>query len=218
MGDILFYAGEAKAFLFHVVTAPTNVFDYTTFTEVDPSSDITVTANEITIDTLRRDVSAGVYKDFGTDYFSGDFEFEWDFDFTAEVGNYGATSLFALTPTNLLTREDRLAANSGFDVYIGIDTGNAIRTFLRDWVTDSADQTGSGYTVPRRFWYTLTRVGSTITLKIYIDSDRTSLYDTLTINNGAAPSYRYLYAMSSFESTFAPTDTLSGNLRNLTQK
>ena len=194
-----------------------SLFDFTTFTEVDPSNDLIVTADAINIDAMTRNVSAGVYKDFGVDYFSGDFEFEWDFDFTAEVGSYGAASIFALTPNYLLTRDNRDTGNSGLDVYIGIDTGSAIMTFLRDWVNNSNDASNSVYNVPQRFWYNLTRVGSTVTLKIYTDSDRTILYDTLIISNSAVPSYRYLYAMTSFGSSFAPTDTLSGDLRNLIQ-
>ena len=197
------------------IKRPPSAYDFTTFTEVDPSSDLTVTTNTIVADTMRRDVSAGVYKDFGENFFSGDFTFEWDFNFQGEVGSYGACSIFALTPVFALTRDNRDTSNTGIDVYISINTGDVIQTFLRDWVTDSADQTDTAYTVPQRFWYTLTRVSSTITLKIYTDANRSVLYDTLSISNGAAPAYRYLYPLSSFDSSFAPTDLLTGTISDL---
>jgi len=189
------------------------LLDFTTFTEVDPSSDLTVTSDTIEIDSMTRGVAAGIYKDFGAGYFTGDFTFNWRFDFTLGVGRYSATSIFALTPVYSLTRDNRDNASTGFDIYIGTSHENTeIITILADWVTNSADQTNTGYDPPKSFWYTLTRSGTTITLQIYTDASRTALYDTLSINNGAAPAYRYLYAMSSFESSFSPTDTITGTL------
>ena len=47
--------------------------DYTTYTEVDGGSDITVGANLITVSSMRRDVDSWVVADKTADHFSGDF-------------------------------------------------------------------------------------------------------------------------------------------------
>jgi len=187
--------------------------DFTTYAEVDPSGNLTRNGTSIAINNMTRGVAAGIYKDFGAGYFTGDFTFNWRFDFTSGVGTYPATSIFALTPVYSLTRDNRDNANTGFDIYIGTNSSNTdIITFLRDWVTNSADQTNSIYDPPKSFWYTLTRVGSTLTLQIYMDESRTTLYDTLVINNGAAPAYRYFYPLSSMNSSFNPGETITGTL------
>lgn len=189
--------------------------DLTTYTEVDPSSDLTVTSNLIAFDTMRRDVAAGVYKDFGVSYFTGDFEFTFDFDFTAEVGTYGSAT-FALSMTYSLTRDARDVSNQGIDFYIGVNGGADLMFFLRDWQNNASDSTSSGaYTVPDKFWITMARVGTTVTLDIHTDESRTTLYDTLTIAQSSAHAYRYLYPTTSFGSSFSPADTLTGSFANL---
>jgi len=198
------------------IKKPLAPLDFNTFIPVDPNNDLTINSNSIAISTMRRDVSAGVYKDFGAGYYTGDFTFNWRFDFESGIGTYSAASIFALTPVYSLTRDNRDNANTGFEIYISKNSsGGDITTFLRDWVTNSADQTNTIYDPPKSFWYTLTRSGTTITLQIYTDASRTALYDTLIISNGAAPAYRYLYPMSSMNSSFSPTDTITGTVRDL---
>ena len=53
--------------------------DFTTFTEVDPNSDLTVTSNTVTMDVVESDLTVGVHKDYGAGNFA-DFvhEIEWD--------------------------------------------------------------------------------------------------------------------------------------------
>jgi len=56
--------------------------DFTTYTEEDPNSHITKNSSRVTFSNLTRPESAYVYKDFGSGYFSGDFEFKLDVRYT----------------------------------------------------------------------------------------------------------------------------------------
>ena len=58
--------------------------DFTTYTESDPESDITVTSTKVDVDAIYRKVQSGyVRKDFGEDYFSADFEIDIEVQVTA---------------------------------------------------------------------------------------------------------------------------------------
>lgn len=52
--------------------------DLTTYTEVDPSSRLTVTAPRAAFTSFARTDSGYLYKDFGTDHFSGDVSVDFD--------------------------------------------------------------------------------------------------------------------------------------------
>lgn len=200
---------------FYIPSSGPTYEDFTAYTEVDPSSDLTVDTNSIVVDTMTRGVDAGVYKDFGVDHFTGDFTFTWDFNFeSSNGGSDSAASVFALTQNYLLTRDARDVGNNGFDIYISASAPNII-TFLRDWQNDSADQTSEIYPPPKRFWFTLTRSGTSIALQIHTDASRTTLYDTLNINQSSAHAYRYLYPLSSLSSAWRPDHQITGTIRDL---
>ena len=191
--------------------------DLTSYTEVDPSSDLTVTSNLIVVDTMIRNVTAGVYKDFGAGYFSGDFSFTFDYDFTGSSANYAACSLCALSMGYYLGREDRNNANDGLEIYIGSDvTSSLIQTVVREWASpDDNDLTGITDSIPQHYYFTFSRVGTTVTVLIHRDADRTILYDTLVMTVSSALAYRYLYPVTSFDSTFAGTAAMTGQFANL---
>ncbi|GAH55610.1 unnamed protein product, partial [marine sediment metagenome] len=83
--------------------------DFTDYAEEDPNTDITKTASRITTDTMRRDVSAYVYKDKGSGHFSGNFEHKVDVRLTAAGTNYGTVIHWALA--NSIGDEDEVAAD-----------------------------------------------------------------------------------------------------------
>jgi len=64
------------------------------------------------------------------------------------------------------------------------------------------------------FYFTLTRSGSTVNLKIYSDAARTNLLDILTVSDSTA--YRYLSAvMSKGDSSFFPDSTMTLSVKNV---
>lgn len=87
-----------------------SVEDFTTWTEVDEDSDITVTSDNITWSTMKRDAISYVYYDFGVDFWDGDFAHDFDWEFTqCENGSGGA--LWALT-NDLGTVQDLISDDS----------------------------------------------------------------------------------------------------------
>lgn len=166
--------------------------DLTTYTESDPSSNLDVSSDTITVTSAKRNEHYYVVKDFGTDYFNGlDIDFRLHHLSTSSAGgllgalglsstlNYQAswgetTSIFICTvETTESTREMRL--------YRGYDSA-------MDSISISADT---------NYYCTLSRSTSsdTVTVSIYTDSDRTSLFGTLELSGfGTGTKYRYFYA------------------------
>ena len=56
------------------IEIPDPTEDYTTYTEQDPDSDITITSSKIDVSSILRGVDAWVYDDKGSAHFDGDFE------------------------------------------------------------------------------------------------------------------------------------------------
>jgi hypothetical protein len=166
--------------------------DLTTYTVSDPSSNLDVSSDTITVTTAARQENYYVVKDFGTDYFNGlNIDFRLHHLSTSSTGsllgalglsntlNYQAswgetTSIFICTvETTESTREMRL--------YRGYDSA-------MDSISISANTT---------YYCTLSRSTSsdTVTVSIYTDSDRTSLFGTLEVSGfGTGTKYRYFYA------------------------
>ena len=168
--------------------------DLTTYTESDPSSNISIIneGSTIEISTAGRNENYYVVKDFGRDYFNGlDIDFRLRHLSTSSAGsllgalglsntlNYQAswgetTSIFICTvETTESTREMRL--------YRGYNSA-------MDSISISANTT---------YYCTLSRSTSsdTVTVSIYTDSDRTSLFGTLEVSGfGTGTKYRYFYA------------------------
>jgi len=166
--------------------------DLTTYTVSDPSSNLDVSSDTITVTTAARKENYYVVKDFGADYFNDlDIDFQLHHLSTSSAGgllgalglsntlNYQAswgetTSIFICTvETTESTREMRL--------YRGYDSA-------MDSISISANTT---------YYCTLSRSTSsdTVTVSIYTDSDRTSLFGTLEVSGfGTGTKYRYFYA------------------------
>lgn len=93
------------------------VEDFTTFTEVDPSSDITVTSTRITFTTMLDAVSAYVAKSFGVNHFQDDFEHLLDVRITgSDVEDEGHTIwVYAWTMANVVGDYIEVGGDNGED-------------------------------------------------------------------------------------------------------
>ena len=201
--------------IYHNVTAvfyADAVGEFTTYTEVDPNGDITINSDTlITVDTMRRDVVAGVYKDYGAGRFTGDFEFQWHWLCNASNGANAMSAIFSLSEGYYLTKTDKENANDGLVVTYKAGGGIAIA----DYENDSTDSYSIVSGPPKERWFTLTRSGTTVQLFIYLDSGRTSLQDTLTISQSSAHAYRYLYPVTSVELGTYGTSTINSIVSDL---
>jgi len=187
--------------------------DFTTYTEVDEDNDITVSQNQITVDTMRRDAASYVHKDFGSGAF-GDFEIQFEATCSAVSGNGASVVVLGLTNSGF-THEDALQNNEGILVYFYyssyLSPTDQVVALMR-----GSDQTQDLYyfsSIPSTFYFTLTRSGSTVDLKIYSDAARTNLLDTLTVSDGTV--YRYLSPLMSRDHNVGGVDsTMTLNVKN----
>ncbi len=192
--------------------------NYTTYTEVDPNSRITITsATRIDYAGIQRDEGAYVYTDKGANYYSGDFEIQVDIHLTSGDTN---SVTFALMLANLI--DDAFYIQQNDDLLgVQINRGASGTTIiLRESVNGTTQtDTNSALTLDTTYYLTVARdesVGTYGTLYCYIysDSDRTSLVDTLILTLTAANDFRYLYGFAS--SNAGTTLAQTGYVENLT--
>lgn len=178
--------------------------DFTTWVEVDPGADITIVADTITVDDLRRDHNSYVYLDMGVDYF-GDFVHYLTARFT-DVVIPGLMGFWGLSNGDH-TIEDKSAAGVGVSLHWTMDPAPDAQWVLTDWDTGESDVYIDSYNATR--YLTIRRSGTTLTCRIYSDAARTVLLDTLSIV--CAPTlYRYVEMIQSRDGDGAPGATIDG--------
>ena len=187
-------------------------FDFTDgFTEVDPLSDLVIdSASQISYLSMQRMAIAGIHKDMGADWLPGNFEFQFTMNWTGQIGSDNQTVIFALSEAFFLTEQDRIDGNDGLSVSMYYGTG-LILADEKGNVTDTFALTGDP-TVLR--YMTLKRVGTTVTLYVYTDSNRQTLAGTAEITQPSAYSYRWLYPITSMDSTFNGGSDQSGTIND----
>jgi|GEM_PF-1428486 len=194
------------------------VEDFTTYTEVDPNSHITVTASRVAYAGLSTSEDAYVYKDKGVDHFAGDYEhlatvlidavtgdglvFNWvlanlinDMKGIADAaGDYnGAATRYTNSDTSYkVSLYERVGASAYSDVYVG-----AVDTIY--YLKIKRDEGVGTY--------------GTLYCYIYSDAARTNLLDTLTLTLHEKEDFRYIYACNSYNN--ASGFTITGYTENL---
>jgi len=187
--------------------------DFTTYTEVDSAGDLTVTANNVDIDTMREDAVSYVFKDQGANHF-GDFEHLIQGTYTTSQvsGRFGIESLSNNLP---LTQQKMIDMSEGLyaTFFRSSAGGNPYQIFLKDYNTADVDTMDLGAAPPYTRYMTFKRTGTTATLKIYTDAARTVLEDTLTITC-VNDLYRY-NGVAASRGTAGQTDHATGDIDNL---
>jgi hypothetical protein len=150
--------------------------DFTTYTEVDESADITVIANKITVDTMLITANSYVTKSHGANHF-GNFEHKIDVRFTV-ISTTNFTGFWGISNSyyTLLSMDNN---NEGMHAWIA-NVGGDYRIYIKDYTNNNIDFYG-GLALSTSYYTTIKRDGTTLTCKIYSDSARTVLLDTLTI-------------------------------------
>lgn len=193
------------------VPPPPEYEDYTTYEKVDPASDFTVITNKITYDTVRNDELCYVRKDKGVDHF-GDFEHLVDVTVTETPHAIAYFNFWALS--QVVTSQYGMSIElEGLCAYHLRQTGIGW-LFFKDYNNGNGDyyELISPYTT---YYLTIKRVGTVGTLKIYSDSERTDLLDTLTIETTTLK-YRYIFGAMSFgHPTYNPERQSSGYVEKL---
>ncbi len=184
------------------------VEDFTTYTEVDPAGDITVTATRCDVVTMEAGVEAYVRKDKGAAFF-GEFEHR----VTAHIGTgdpYGMWCPWGLS-NGSSTYVAMGAADEGVMAFLYRTSLGEYKIYLVDFTNDNAEAWLAAANTT--YYLTIERSGTTLTCKIYSDSARANLLNMLSIVCGA-DTYRYIFAVASWDRD-AFTDALSGYVENL---
>lgn len=192
---------------------------YTEFSDIlNPSSVYTISANNIDVNALPRNIDAWVADDKGVDHFNGDFEHLVDINVSSSIHN----ALFSpWTLANALNDINGLISDAGEDFLtvfvIGISgTSIAIRlgeTIGTSFLTDS--YSGAFNT---DYFQRIKRdetVGSFGLLNdfIYSNVDMSSLLDTLALTLRAKLDLRHVFGMNSANN--ATTPSITGSASNL---
>lgn len=191
--------------------------DFTTYTEQDPNSDITIaSATEINVSTLNEDVDAWVYKDLGENHFDGDFEHLVKITINAWTGNWPGALVWLLS-NDIDDGNGLQTANKSFLGILFYRNGafNQVNISLRerDGSTSYSDiYTSGNLTLPKTYYLEIERdeaVGDygTIYCRIYNDAERTDLVDTLTVAlHTSKKDFRYVFAVDSWDADNAAID------------
>jgi len=190
--------------------------DFSTYAEVDVNNDITRTVSRVTWDTMIRNIISHVSKDKDAGHF-GDFEHLIDITITdVEAGDADSRSMALIyVVSNIVGRPK---TSDGIMVYIIQETSldDKFRFTLQQTTGGVVDFTESG--VNRNigsFYLTMSRSGTTVTLKVYTDITRETLIETLSNAGGDATTYRYVQPLTSMNELNDPDDYSSGYVENL---
>ena len=190
------------------------VYDLTEFTEIDPGNDVTTSSDNVVVSSMIRNTTTTLYKDFGPDFFTGDFEYQWSFVLSGATGA-GTAHMLGFSNAYYPTKDNKDDNDDG--IYCGIKTSSA--TSFRIFLTEADDGYDNPYTPgggpTQNWWFTLTRVGTALRLLSYSDAGRTNLLDNSLVAQSAARAYRYMYVFSSAGLTSSPSDYLSFTITDL---
>lgn len=194
--DVIFVKNRAEA----------SVEDFSTYTEVDPGTKISITSTKITVTTMLDSDDARVYKDFGAGYFSADFEHL----ITVYQNSSTVTGLGNIVwgVSNITTAEVVAEGTQGIYVRMYEETAGTASLFIRDHNgANSASDNNTALSLNTPYYLKIKRdeaIGTYGTAYVYIysDSGRTTLVDTLTITLSASSKldYRYVYAYAGWGS------------------
>jgi hypothetical protein len=174
-------------------TQSSSAEDLTTYTEYDPSSDLTVTSTSVAFDTVARTAEGYVVYDFGASYFD-DWEVQFDFVVSAVTGQTACA--FGAFSNTLGDMADIMAANDGYTCNFYWPGGGSCEVIIEDFDNDTNDKYYPGGSTFSRLYATWTKVGTAITCALYSDSGRTTLVDTLSLVCTETLK-RYFYAFNS---------------------
>lgn len=178
--------------------------DFTTWTEVDVDGRITVTSSSINMTTIStlENKGAWVYRDMGAAHYGDTFSDPMTFEFA--IHNTPANNDPFIEVWGLANVTNPGKYTSPF---AAVAVTEVSRVYLYCWDDEKEykDYTSSGFvSVNTTYYCTINRASNLFTLKIYSDSKRTTLLDTLTCDDGSS-SYRYVFG-------FAPYNTTAGRL------
>jgi len=174
---------------------PDPIEDFTTYTEDDPESVVTVTSSKISWSGLDRPAGTRVYADKGAGHF-GDFEHLITVQCSESVGgHYSVYWMLCNSPSG----DHYTYPNNS----VHVET-HAVSNYYRIILQEFDDENNPQYDytglldLGAAYYLTIERDGTDLTCKVYADSERTNLMNTLYLTNVTETTFRYVYGMSSY--------------------
>ena len=166
--------------------------DFTTYTEVDPNGRVAVTASKLDVNGMLRNEDAYVYANKDADFFGATF----DHDLT--VTRASADQSFLVGVWCLSNTVDDLYA-----LYIGTEQALTVSFFNKSIFLRECEQNDTDSyvgTVNGGIYYlTIERTGETVLdVRIYSDSGRTTLTDTISVAVPYGRRYQYIFGTNSW--------------------
>lgn len=192
------------------------VENFSTYTEVDSAGDITVTSSKCDVSSMRRDANSSVYKDFSAGYFGQFTHYVTSYlnEIVSPINqNTGVVGFYHISNTSAATYQDIDDANVGLIGYWRyVDVPETFIIAFRQSSDSSLDEYNAAEATV--YYLTIQRTADANTLKIYSDSGRTNLLDTLTVSYSST-TYRYIGPIASRDATPTATPYLSFYSENL---
>ena len=149
--------------------------NYTTYTKVDPNGRFTLTTNKTAVSGMTRNEAAYVYDDKGIAHFCSTCEHKFDVIIISDV-SFGQATTWAVS--NALNDRQTQFNNSDECMLVFLQPASNIFR-LENIEAGTLDQ--AGVSIGTQYYCTIERTSVTaIELRIYSDSGRTTLIDTLT--------------------------------------
>lgn len=193
---ILLFLSASSFILIPSVKANPTYENYTTYAEVDPNNHIEKTAYHIDFDAYR-DEDAYVYKDYGVGHFT-DFQHLVDVEIMT-VTNYGKGIVWCLS--NLVDDIKGIRDASGDYLSVTLDQSGLNRIYITE--CDAGTQYNNIYTginVSQPYYLTLNVSSTDFMCRIYFDSERTNLLDSLNLTLHNTYSFRYIFGCNTLNS------------------
>lgn len=170
---------------------------FTGYTEVDTPARLTIATSSITMATLDDDEEVYCYKDFTSNYFSGDYEHTFKFIATAQTGSE-ICYLWGLSNDNSQTIGKQITAN--IDLHT-LAWNNGEFVLIERNATVSTSDTTSGASLNTYYYIRVVRdenVGTygTLYAYIYTDDQYTELFDTLVVTLTENKDFQYVIMAS----------------------
>ena len=208
---LVFLSFLLGALIFTTQTFPTYASpayeDFTAYTEVDPNNHINYVGTDHVDFQGYRNEDCYLYYDYGVDFFGSDWEHLVDVRVAASntlaISECWMLSNALDDMNGLFTAEEDLLTIFFYESSLGV-----INIYLREYY--NAVHYSDSYVGVENTWYyfTIQKAGTAFTCKIYSDSARTSLLDTLSITLQADHSFRYVFACNSYNAGTAQINDL----------
>jgi hypothetical protein len=189
-----------------------NVCPGTIFTETDPDGTLSVNSpvcERWNMTAMLQNTAAYVVGDFGPGYFGTTFEIQWS-SFKGSGGDTAKCVMCIVSDEPIGTwRKQVFNLSGGMGVWNAINLG---QTFIGvgDFALDNDSFWYQGAYPFGPHWFTLSRVGNSLTMYAYSDAERTSQIAAKNITCHATNTFRYLIILGSAGGPATDSDPYTG--------